>query len=164
MNRVNVAERVNRVGDVRDVFVLETAHDVSNGVDLADVFQKFVAEPFALRRALYQPGNVDEADGCGRSFFGAVKFRQDLKARIGHGDDADVRLNRAERIIRRLCARLRYRVKQRRLAHVRQTDDTDFKTAHEIFPPEIVFDNYIGKKFLRKESNPRPLIESEKIL
>jgi hypothetical protein len=44
---------------------------------------------------------------------------------VGHRDDPDVRLDGAEREVRRLRARARERVEQRRLADVGQTDETD---------------------------------------
>ena len=50
-----------RALDVDDVRVLEAAHDVDDGVDLADVGQKLVAQPLALG------GARDEARRCRRT-------------------------------------------------------------------------------------------------
>ena len=56
-------------------------------------------------------------------------FGQLVEPRIGHGDIADIRLDGAERIIRRLRRRrLRQRVEEGRFADVRQTDDAAFET------------------------------------
>jgi hypothetical protein len=50
-------------------------------------------------------------------------------ADIGHGDLADIRLDGAERIIRRLRrCRLGQRVEQRRLADIGQANDTAFES------------------------------------
>ena len=52
-----------------------------------------------------------------------------FKPRVRHGDLADVRLDGAERIVRRLRRRgLRQRIEQRRLADVRQADDAAFES------------------------------------
>ena len=46
-----------------DVRVLEAAHDLHDGVHLADVGEELVAQSLALARALDQAGDVDELDG-----------------------------------------------------------------------------------------------------
>ena len=51
-------------------------------------------------------------------------LREHVEPRIGHRDLADIRLDGAERIVRRLRRRrLRQRVEERRLADIRQADD-----------------------------------------
>ena len=57
--------------------------------------------------------------------------RQRIEPRIGHRDLADVRLDGAERIVRRLRGRgLRERIEERRLADIRHADDAAFE-AHD---------------------------------
>ena len=51
--------------DVVDVRVLEAAHDLHDGVHLADVGEELVAEALALARALHQAGDVHELDRRG---------------------------------------------------------------------------------------------------
>ena len=51
---------------------------------------------------------------------------QDLEARVWYGDDADIRLDRAEREVRGLCAGFRDGIEKRALADVRQADNTNF--------------------------------------
>ncbi len=48
----DVAHRINVAGDVVNVGVLETAHDLHDGVHFADVRQKFVAQTLARRLRL----------------------------------------------------------------------------------------------------------------
>ena len=55
---------------------------------------------------------------------GIINFMQLGDACVRYGDDADVRLDRAERIIGCLRARLGDRVEQGTLADIRQTDDS----------------------------------------
>ena len=47
-----VADGVDGAGDVVDVRIVEAADDLDDGVDLADVAEEFVAQSFALGRAL----------------------------------------------------------------------------------------------------------------
>ncbi len=60
VDRFDVADRVDGPFDVHHVGIGEAADDVQNRVDVADVGQELVAQPFALRRPADQPGNVDQ--------------------------------------------------------------------------------------------------------
>ena len=46
--------------DMGDVAVIEATHDMGDRIAFADIAQKLVAEPFALRGAAHEPGDVDE--------------------------------------------------------------------------------------------------------
>ena len=61
LDHFGVGDGIDLVGDMLDVVILEAAQDVDDGVDLADVAEELVAEPFALGRAFDEPGDVDEA-------------------------------------------------------------------------------------------------------
>ena len=111
-----------------DVAILETAQDIGHGVDLADIGQELVAQPFPLRGAADQARDIDEIHARRDDFLGACDLRQFHQARFGHGDLAHVRLDRAERIIRRLRRRrLGERVEEGRLADIGQADDAAFE-------------------------------------
>ena len=45
-----------------DLIALVAAHDVGDGVDLADMTKELIAQTLALAGALDEPGDVDEAD------------------------------------------------------------------------------------------------------
>ncbi len=60
LHHLDVAQRIDRALHVSDVAVLETAQHVDDGVDLADVGEKLVAETLALRGTPDQPGDIDE--------------------------------------------------------------------------------------------------------
>ena len=62
LDRLDVGDRIDLALDMDDVAVLEAAHDVGDGVDLADVGEELVAEAFALRRAAHEAGDVDEGE------------------------------------------------------------------------------------------------------
>jgi hypothetical protein len=64
-DHLDVAHRVDATHGVNDVRILEAAHDLDDGVDLADVGEKLVAEAFALAGAGDKAGDVDELDGGG---------------------------------------------------------------------------------------------------
>src|SRR6266516_299607 len=49
-NGLDVADRVNRAGDVVNVRVFEATDDLHDGVHLADVAEEFVAKAFAFGR------------------------------------------------------------------------------------------------------------------
>ena len=129
LDRLRVGDGVDLALDMRDVAVLETAQDVDDRVHLADVGEELVAEPLALGRAADEAGDVDEPelrlDHLGR----ARKLRQRAEPLIGDGDGSDVRLDRAEGIIRRLRrGGLGQGVEERRLADVGQADDAAAET------------------------------------
>ena len=112
-----------------DVAALEAAQHMDDGIDLADVAEKLVAEPFAGRGAAHQAGNVDELELGLDDRLGAGNAGDLLQARIGHGDAADIRLDRAEGIIGRLRGRrLGQRIEQGGLADIRQPDNPATKT------------------------------------
>src|SRR3546814_18977614 len=80
-----------------DVVVLETAQDVDDRVDLADIAEELVAQSFALRRAAHQSRDIDEGE-LGRDDLLAARDRGELvEPVVGARDIADVRLDRAER-------------------------------------------------------------------
>ena len=49
-------------GDMGDVGILEAAHHVRDGVDLADMGEELVAEAFAPGGAAHQAGDIDEGE------------------------------------------------------------------------------------------------------
>ena len=121
---LNVAGRVDGALDVNNVVVFEAAHHMNHCVHLADVGEKLVAESLALRRALHKTRNVHKLDRRRGELFRLVHFCQLIEAFVRHGNNAHVRLNGAERVVRRLRPRIRDRIKKCALADVRQTNDT----------------------------------------
>ena len=117
-----------------DVVIDETAQHMDDGIDLTDVAEELVAEPFALGRAAHQPGDVDEGELGFDNLLRSGDLGQRIESRIGDCDLTDVRFDRAERIVgslRRL--RLRQRVEQGRFADIGQADDTAFETHYSAF-------------------------------
>src|SRR5690606_38631617 len=69
--------------------------------------------------------DVDERDRGGQDALAAEDFSQLTQARVGQVDDADVRLNRGERIVRGEHRVLGQGVEEGGLAYVRESDDCD---------------------------------------
>src|SRR6185312_17183519 len=97
---------------------------MGNRVDLADVREELVAETFALGCTCNEPRNVDELDRGRHDLLRPRNRGELLEPRVGHCDDADVWIDRAKRIVFRCDLRARERIEQRRLADVRQSDDS----------------------------------------
>ncbi|MNV72477.1 hypothetical protein D3C71_1655670 [compost metagenome] len=101
---------------------------MNNRVHLADMRQEFVAETFALARAAHQSRDVHEFKCRRHRFVRYNQLRQLIETLVRNLNHADIGVDRAERIVRGLRARLRNCVKQRRFAHVGQTHDTRFQS------------------------------------
>src|SRR2546430_17487819 len=88
--------------------------------------EELIAEPLALRGALDESGDVDEFDHRRHLFLRRDDGVELLEARIGDLDHADVRIDRAKRII---LGRRRLRgsesVEQRRLTDVGESYDAE---------------------------------------
>ena len=88
--------------------------------------EELVAQALPLGGALDDAGDVDERD---RRRAAILRRAEDLgehvEPRVRDADDADVRLDRRERVVRREHVVLGQRVEQRGLADVGQADDAD---------------------------------------
>ena len=80
--------------------ILETAKDMRNRVDLADIGQKLIAKPFALGGAADKPGDIDKFQLCRDHICRFGQRGKRIKACVRHRNTAGVRLDGAERIIR----------------------------------------------------------------
>ena len=57
--------RIDVAGNVRHVRAVKATDNMGYGIDLAYVFQKFVAQAFAFGGTGHKTGDIDEADGGG---------------------------------------------------------------------------------------------------
>ncbi len=112
-----------------DVGILEATHHMRDRIDLADGGEELVAEALALRGAAHEARDIDEGQPGRDDLAGPRDLRQLVEPGIRHRDLADIRLDGAERIVRRLRRRgLRQRVEQGRFADIGQSDDTAFES------------------------------------
>ena len=112
---------------MRHVIVGETPDHVHDGIGLTDVLQELVAKPFTLRRALHQPGDVDELHGRRQRALGLHDLGQLRQTGVGHFHHADVGVDRAEGIVRRFSLGRGQGVEKRRFADVGEADDAKLK-------------------------------------
>src|ERR1700730_14902126 len=59
---LDVPNRIDRSAHMVDIPVLETANYLNDGIHLADVAEKLVAQTFTLTSTGHQSGDVDELD------------------------------------------------------------------------------------------------------
>ncbi len=82
-------------------------------VAFADIRQKLIAEPLPFRGAAHQAGDIDKGQPRRNDLLGARDLGECFKPRVRHRDIADIRLDGAKRIIRRLRRRrLRQRIEE----------------------------------------------------
>jgi hypothetical protein len=121
---LDVPHGIEPAGDVHHVPTLKAPDDLDDRVHFADVLQKLVPQTFAAGRTADEARDVHELNGR-RDDPGSLRdLRERLEAGVGHRHDADVRLDRAERIVGGLgLAGAREGVEERRFADVREPDD-----------------------------------------
>src|SRR5262245_46522247 len=122
---LDVVARRHLSGDMGDVVVAEHPGDLADRVRLADVRQELVAKTLALAGPSYDAGDVDELHGRRHRTRRLEHLRQHVETRIGYADDADVGLDRRERVVGREDLVAGQGVEQRRLARVGEADDSD---------------------------------------
>ena len=111
---------------VNDVAVVEAADHMSDRVHLAYMRKKFISESFSLARALDETGDIDKFDRGRHDPAALIHFFKHAEARIRNRNDADIRVNGAERIIGSFCSRFGKRVKNRAFPYIGKSDDTYF--------------------------------------
>jgi hypothetical protein len=91
------------------------------------VARNLLPSPSPFARALDETGDVHELDDRGNGLLGLDDLGKAGEPGVGDLDHADVRLDGTERIVGRLGFGGGQRIEQRRLADVRQADDTKFQ-------------------------------------
>ena len=99
VDRLDIVDRIDLSCNVCDVVVLKTTHNVSDCVGLTDISQKLITEPLTFRRASDEPRDIHELHRRRQNLLRFDDPGQNIKTRIRNGNDADIRLNGAERII-----------------------------------------------------------------
>ena len=128
LDRLRIGDRIDAALDVGHVAAFEAAQHVDDGIDFADVRQELVAKPVALRRSADQAGDVDELDLGFDLLRRLGDLADSVEPLVGNGDAADVRLDRAEGIVRRLRRRgLGQRIEKRGFTDIRKPDDAAAK-------------------------------------
>ena len=90
LQRLDVAERIDRLFRVRHIGVLEGAHDVDERVGLREVAEQCAADPL-LAHALRQPRDIDVLHIRGDDALRLEHRRQAVQPLIRHLDGREVR-------------------------------------------------------------------------
>ncbi len=101
-DRLDVRDRIDRAGDVDHVGIFETADDLQDGVDLANVTEELVAQPLTFAGPFDDAGDIHQLDDRGDELLGHDVLADPSQPVVGHAHDPLVGLDRAERIIRTL--------------------------------------------------------------
>ena len=86
-----------------DIAVGKAAKDVRDCVDFTNMPEELVTEAFPAGRTADEPGNVDEFELGRDDLCGFCEACGNLQPLVRYRDTADIGLDRAERIVRRLC-------------------------------------------------------------
>src|SRR5262249_50718595 len=105
-----------------DIPALETAHDMHQRIDLANLPKKLVAQSFASAGSLHQARDVANFQCAGRFLLGFEDLDEAINPRVWYLSNPDVRLDGREGIISDNCPGAYERVEDRRLPYVRQPD------------------------------------------
>ena len=84
-----------------DVLIGEIAHDLADGIRLADVGEELVAQAGAIVGTLHQTGDVDELHRGGHDAAGMHDIRQRLQAIVRYVHDTDVGIDGGKGIVGR---------------------------------------------------------------
>ncbi len=125
LDHLAIARGIDAAHHVRHVLIVEAADDMNDRVGLANVREKLVAKSFTISRALDQAGDVDELHDSGNDFFWMNDIGELAQSRVGNFHHPDVRLDGAERIVRRLRTRSRKRVEECRFSDVWESYDAE---------------------------------------
>ena len=97
-----VADGIHRAVDMGYIIVVEATQHVDNGICLADIGQKLVAEAFAFASAFDQSGDVDDLHRGRNDASRIAHLDKACQAVVGDGDDSHIRLYGAEGEVGRL--------------------------------------------------------------
>ncbi len=123
IDHLDVAQGIDVARHMDNVVVLEAAHHMGDGVDLADVAEKLVAESLALAGPGHQAGDIDEFHLGIDLVFGLDQGGQGIEPPVGHRHHADIGFDGAERVVGRLDAGGGKGVEYGRFADIGQADN-----------------------------------------
>ena len=126
INHLLVSNGVDTAIDVNHVAVIETPQQVQDGISLADVSEKLVAQALPLARPFYKPGNVHNLNGGGNHILWLDQFGEFLQPRVGNRNHANVGFNGAKRKIRALCLGVGQAVEQGGFTDVGESNNAAF--------------------------------------
>ena len=112
---------------MHNVVVLKAPYNMQDGIGLADIGQKLIAQSLAFAGSSNQSRDVNKLDSGRQDPLGMHNLGQLSKPRIRHFDNAHIGLNGAEWVVLSSNSCLSKRIKQRRFAHIGQANDAALK-------------------------------------
>ncbi len=120
----DVVDRIDFSGDVDDIAFFEAADDMDDGIGFADVREEFVPKAFSFGSAFDEACDVNESDSRGNKFLLSEMSERICEAGVADFDDADVRIDGAERIVGdSRCSFPCQGVKKSRFSDIGESDD-----------------------------------------
>ena len=120
---LDVAHRIHTAIYVNHIAVLEAAHYMNDRVYFTNISEELVSKAFTFRSTLDQTGDVNELNDSRCDLLGMIHFPQKANSLIRDRYNADVGVDRTERIVCRFCSCLCQRIKKCALSHIRKTYD-----------------------------------------
>jgi hypothetical protein len=102
-----------------DIPALETTHNMHQGIHLANLTKKLIAQSFAGAGPLHQARNVTHLQCAGRFLLGFEDLDEAINPWVRYLCNSDIRLNGREGIISDNCPGTNERIEDRRLPNVR---------------------------------------------
>ena len=115
---LNIPHRIGPAVDMMHILVVKHADDFGYGIHFADVREELIAQAFPLRSPFHQACDIHEFHRGGHFLCRMRHLCELIEAEIGHRNDADGRVYRAERIILRRHSLFCKRIKKRRLSDI----------------------------------------------
>ena len=110
---------------MHNVGVGEGARHLANGVGLANVRKELVTQALTLRRTTHNTRDIHERNGRGNDALRTKDLGELVQTRIGKRNDAHIRFDGCEGVVRSQNSRAGQSIKQSGLANVGQAGDTN---------------------------------------
>ena len=108
---------------MHDIIILKAADDVDDSINLANMSKEFIPETLAAVRTANKTRYIDEFDRCRDKALWVIHLIEHIKPVVGNIYDADIRLDRAEGVVRSLCACFGDRIKKGAFTDIRKPDN-----------------------------------------
>jgi hypothetical protein len=126
---------------VDDIGIVKAANDMGDGIGGTDVPQELIAEALAFARASDESGDVHELH-CGWDDPLRLEDGGDfVQTRVRDGDNADIGVNSAKRVIGCLGFGRGQRIKDGALSNVGQTNDPTIQRQCFLVPLQMKMSN-----------------------
>mmetsp|Transcript_106 Transcript_106/g.273 ORF Transcript_106/g.273 Transcript_106/m.273 type:complete len:437 (+) Transcript_106:1044-2354(+) len=131
VNNLQILHRVHAVLDVHHVRVLKRPHHMEDAIHRLNVAQERVPQPLTVCGALDQPGDIRHLQERRHRRLGLVHVHEPIEAVVRDVDPGRVGVDRAERKVLRRDRAARDGIEERRLAHIRESNDANLQVGLE---------------------------------